>query len=76
MPSYTMIDIETGEEKEMILSLSEREQLLSEGKYKQKLSTAKFVSQVGGNLSKTDDGWKEVLSRVKSGSAKNNTINT
>ena len=72
MPTYTMINNETGEEKEMILSLSEREQLLSKGEWKQKLSTAKFVSQHGSTLSKTDNGWKEVLSKVKSGSAKSN----
>jgi len=70
-----MIHNETGEEKDMILSLSEREQLLSEGEWKQKLTTAKFVSQHGSTLSKTDNGWKEVLSRVKSGSSKSNTIN-
>jgi len=75
MPTYTMIHNETGEEKDMILSLSEREQLLSEGEWKQKLTTAKFVSQHGSTLSKTDNGWKEVLSRVKSGSSKSNTIN-
>lgn len=75
MPTYTMIHNETGEEKDMILSLSEREQLLSEGEWKQKLTTAKFVSQHGSTLSKTDNGWKEVLSKVKSGSARGNTIN-
>lgn len=75
MPTYTMIHNETGEEKDMILSLSEREQLLSEGEWKQKLTTAKFVSQHGSTLSKTDNGWKEVLSRVKSGASKSNTIN-
>lgn len=46
-----MINNETGEEKEMILSLSEREQLLSKGEWKQKLSTAKFVSQHGDRKS-------------------------
>lgn len=76
MPTYTMINVETGEENEMFLSLSEREQLLSGGQYKQKLNTPKFISQHGTNVGKTDDGWKEVLSRVKSGSAKGNTINT
>lgn len=70
-----MIDKETGEEIDMILSLAEREQILQEGKYTQKLSTAKFVSQVGGTLKQAGDGWKEVLSRVKSGSAKDNTVN-
>jgi hypothetical protein len=75
MPSYTMIDKETGEEIDMILSLAEREQVLLEGKYTQKLSTAKFVSQTVGTLRQAGDGWKEVLSRVKSGSAKDNTVN-
>ena len=74
MPTYTMINNETGEEKEMVLSLSEREALLSTGEWKQKLSTAKFISQKGSTLSKTSDGWKDVLKKVKSGSAKNNTV--
>lgn len=76
MPTYTMINIETDQEQEMVLSLSEREELLATGNYKQKLSTAKFISQSGSTLSKTDDGWKEVLSRVKKGSARDNSINT
>ena len=77
MPSYTMIDVETGEEKDMILSLSEREALLAEGKYKQKLTTAKFVSGVGDTARKAaGDGWNDVLQKVKKGSAKGNTVNT
>ena len=77
MPSYTMIDVETGEEKDMILSLSEREALLAEGKYKQKLTTAKFVSGVGDTARKAaGSGWNDVLQKVKKGSAKGNTVNT
>jgi len=75
MPSYTMINIETGEEHDMVLSLSEREEILATGKYEQKLSTAKFVSGTKSTLRIAGDGWKEVLSKVKSGSARNNTIN-
>ena len=40
------------------------------------LSTPKIVSGTGSLLSKTDGGWKDTLSRIKSGSAKNNTIKT
>ena len=77
MPSYTMIDVETGKEKDMILSLSEREALLAEGKYKQKLTTAKFVSGVGDTARKAaGSGWNDVLQKVKKGSAKGNTVNT
>lgn len=36
--------------------------------------TPSIVSQVGGTLSKTSDGWKDVLKKVKSGSGRNNTI--
>lgn len=75
MPTYTMINKETGEEKEMILSLAEREELLETGEWTQKLSTAKFISQHGSTLSKTDGGWKEVLKKVKDGSGRNNTVN-
>ena len=77
MPSYTMINLETGEEKDMVLSLSEREALLAEGKYKQKLTTAKFVSGVGDTARKAAGaGWNDVLQKVKKGSAKGNSVNT
>ena len=74
MPTYTMINNDTGEEKEMLLSLSEREELLSGGTHTQKLSTAKFISQHGSTLSQTSNGWKEVLSKVKSGSGRDNSV--
>ena len=35
-----------------------------------------IVSGVGSLLSKTDDGWKDTLKRIKSGSGKGNTIKT
>ena len=73
MPSYTMIDKETGDEVDMVLSLSERESLLANGKYIQKLSTPKMVSGVRGTLRQAGDGWKDVLGKVKKG-APNSTI--
>ena len=76
MPTYTMINKETGEEKEMILSLSEREEFLASGEWTQKLSTAKFISQHGSTLSRTDNGWKEVLNKVKKGAGRGNTVKT
>lgn len=71
MPSYTMINVETNEEEEMILSLSEREELLATGKYKQKLSTAKFISQHGMTVNKAGDGWKDVLGKISKNSPRN-----
>jgi hypothetical protein len=72
MPSYTMINIETEEEQEMVLSLTEREELLNSGKYKQKLSTAKFISQHGSTLSKTSSGWKDLLGKMKKNNPRSN----
>jgi len=75
MPTYTMINKTTGEEKDMFLSFAEREQILSEGEWSQQLSTPKSVTNVTGTLKQAGDGWKEVLSKVKSGSTSSNTIN-
>jgi len=35
-----------------------------------------IVSGVGSLIGKTDDGWKDNLKRIKSGSGKGNTIKT
>ena len=40
------------------------------------LSTPAFVTQSGMTINKTSDGWKDVLKKIKTGSAKDNTINT
>ena len=74
MPLYTMINNQTGEEKEMSLTLAERDEFLSSGEWKQKLTTAAFVSQTGSTLSKTSSGWKDLLGRIKKGSGKGNSI--
>lgn len=71
MPSYTMIHNETGEEKEMILSLAEREEILATGEWTQKLTTAKFISQHGMTVNKAGDGWKDVLGKISKNSPRN-----
>lgn len=76
MPQYTMVNKETGEEKHVILSVSEREKWLDDNPdWKQSLTTPRIVSGVGTTVvSKTDDGWKDVLKKVKKGSGYGNTI--
>lgn len=69
-----MKNIETGEIKEMYLSISERESLLESGKYTQELATPNFVSQTGGTLSKTSGDWKDLLKTIKKGSGRGNTV--
>jgi hypothetical protein len=39
------------------------------------LSVPKIVTGVGNLNSKTDDGWKDTLSRIKKGAGRGNTIN-
>ena len=75
MPTYTMINKETSEETDMILSFAERESLLEAGEYIQKLSTGKLVTSVKGTLSMTSDGWKDHLKQIKNTSGRDNTIN-
>lgn len=41
----------------------------------QKIGAPLISYQVGGILSKTDNGWKEVQQKIKSGSGRGNTIN-
>lgn len=70
-----MINKETGEEQDMILSFTERDDLIAKGKYTQKLTTPKIVSGIGGTARLTSDGWKDKLREIKKGSGKDNTIN-
>ena len=65
MPSYTMINLKTNEEQDMVLTLSEREELLATGDYKQKLSTAKFASSSTSTLRQAGREWGNFLTKVK-----------
>jgi hypothetical protein len=69
-----MINLNTNEEKEMFMSMSERDEFLVDGEYKQKLITPTFISQHGSTHNKAGDGWKDVLRRVKSGAGRANSI--
>lgn len=76
MPSYTMIHRESGEKQELICSSEERDKFLQDNpEWKQQLCAPKIVSGRKSALASTDDGWKDTLKKIKSGSAKSNTIN-
>lgn len=47
-----------------------------DGTISQKIGATTTVSQVGSILSKTSDGWNDVLKRIKKASSKNNSIHT
>ena len=76
MPTYTFINDITNEEKNLVMTMSERESFLSDNpEWKQKLVFPKIVTHVGGTLKQTSDGWKDHLKNIKKHSGKGNTIN-
>lgn len=65
MPTFSFINTETGEEFEDFFSNATKEELLAKNPHIRQLpSTFGIVSGVGDVLSRTDDTWKEVLSKV------------
>lgn len=75
MPTYTLKDIKTQHSWEVVCSWDELQTTLDEmPDVIQVLTAPKIVSGTGSLLGKTDDGWKENLNRIKSGSGRGNTI--
>lgn len=77
MPTYTLKDNKTNVQWDVICSWDELQIILDEMKNASQVVTAPLI--VGGVRdvrSRVPDGFKDVLSRVKSGSAKSNTINS
>jgi hypothetical protein len=74
MPTYTMKNKETGEEKDFRLSLAEREEFLSKGEWVQVITPSNFVSGAKSPLRTAGSEWGNLLTRVKETSGRNNTI--
>ena len=75
MPTYTLKDIKTQHTWDVVCSWNELQVTLDEmPDVIQVLTAPKIVSGTGSILGKTDDGWKENLNRIKSGSGSGNTI--
>lgn len=75
MPLYRLKDTKNNHEFDVVCSWDDLQIMLDEQpELKQLLSTPKIVSGTGSVLSKTDDGWKENLKRIKDGSGSGNTI--
>ena len=65
MPTFRFLNTETGEEFEDFISNSNKVELLEKNQHiKQLPSMFSIVGGTGSLDSKTDDGWKEVLSKV------------
>jgi len=76
MPIYTVKKDNPKSTKtwEINCKWEELQDVLDEYKLVQVLSAPRIVESVGGALSKTDDGWKENLKRIKKGAGEGNTI--
>ena len=79
MPIYDLKHIPTGEVDEHIVSISKMEEMVASGDYEiQHLSVAadRIITQRDGTLSKTSGDWRDLLGKIKRGSARDNSINT
>tara|TARA_B100001093_G_scaffold310677_2_gene296476 strand:+ start:1766 stop:1999 length:234 start_codon:yes stop_codon:yes gene_type:complete len=76
MPTYTLKDTTTNHQWDTMCTWDELQMTLDEmPELVQVMSAPKIVGGVGNLHSKVPDGFKDVLSRVKTSSSKNNTIN-
>lgn len=75
MPLYDVRVLKTGEEKELMCTYSSLKERVDAGEIEIiHKSAAMTVTGVGGTLSKTSDGWKDLLKTIKKGSGRDNTI--
>ena len=78
MPTYTIMHKKTGEEKDIFCSYEESQKYLKENPDWSRVITAPAIvsNATGDLLSKTPDGFKDHLNRIKKNSGKGNTIKT
>jgi hypothetical protein len=77
MPTYTLRNIKTSNEWDVICSYDELQTILDEtSDVVRVLSAPKIVTGVGTLHGKIPDGFKDKLNQIKKGSGRNNTIRT
>lgn len=77
MPTYSFEDTQTGERIDKFMKWSEREKYLEENPHlKPVIGAPGIVSEVNGFMSKTSDGWTDLLKSIKKGSGRGNSIRT
>ena len=64
MPNYTFEDTNTGEVHEMTMRISERDEFVKDNPHMKQLITGAPMVVSGWGGIKTDDGFKEVLSKA------------
>ena len=76
VPKYTVKPLEEGDEYDIECSSSELQEYLKKHNCIKVLKFPGVIAHHGSLLSKTDQGWKDNLARIKSGSGRGNTIKT
>ena len=78
MPTYNFRDIKTGDVTEVMMKISELDDFKSKNPHLQQYLTAApaLSSDGGGGGLKIDNGFNDVLKKIKAGSGRVNTINT
>lgn len=75
MPTYVVTDKTNNQSTEVLLSWNDLQTFLKNNpQYKLELSTPKLVSGVVGISKKTDDGFNDVLKKIKKASGRSNKI--
>lgn len=75
MPTYTLKNTDTNEEWDVFCSYSKLQEMLKENSnYQTVHKSVSLVSGTNDTLSKTPDGFRDVLHKMKSGAGRNNTI--
>jgi hypothetical protein len=78
MPTYNFRNLETGEETEVILRISELDQYKEDNPHLQQFLTRApgGVGMVRDMYSRVPDGFNDVVKQIKKGSGMRNTIKT
>ena len=74
MPTYDLRNTETGEEKEVFCTYTKLQDYLSDGWIQIHKKSIELVRENGDVLSKSSDGWNDLLKSIKKGSGRDNTI--
>jgi len=74
VPKYTVKPLEEGDEYDIDIKSSELQEYLTKHNCIKVIKFPGIVSGQGSLLSKTDNGWKDNLARIKANSGRGNTI--
>ena len=77
MPTYTLKNRETGEVEDKVCSIATMQELTDEetGEYDQIIGSPRIVTHRGSVIGTTSGDWKNLVSKIKKGSGRNNTVN-